>query len=133
MTFSLVQHEGTLQEDYETEDWYYYLKRKFSPAGIVVNGYNFNNEIGVHTVRLLCSELDVETFQEHKVTVENILDGTEELPDCAPSNIDLSRSRMYKHVNDLFDEFRNANFEINGKVVYGDNRMWNRYLESQQS
>lgn len=105
LTFTLVQSEGLIDNEWDIESWDRFLCNKFRGVIVFANGYNFNNNSGVHTVRLLDNG-SPHLIAEYTKDVEAWLNGNEELPDCAPENIDLERSRIYPHINDLFDSLR---------------------------
>jgi hypothetical protein len=53
LTFTLVDNDGPLDGEWNTESWDQFLCNKFRGVAVYTNGYNFNDNSGVHTVRLL--------------------------------------------------------------------------------
>lgn len=106
LTFTLVCNNGLIDDEWHIEPWDRFLCNKFTGVTVIINGYNFNNEQGIHTVRLLSSDSNSDSMTEYTKQVNAWLNGIEELPECGPKNIDLGRSQKYNHVNDLFTSFR---------------------------
>lgn len=115
-------------EEWTSKDWLRYLKRALVP-GVFIAGYNFNKSVGVHLIKVRYDDGDPQVVERCKRTVEGWLNGTVELPAQTPPNIDVTRSRRYHHPDDVFNTFRDTDFQLDAEEVYGDSTIFNHYLD----
>lgn len=93
LTFTLVDNDGLLDGEWDTDSWHRFLCKRFKDVAVYINGYNFNSNQGIHTVRLLDNS-SPHLIAEYSKQVNAWLDGSEDLPACAPDNIDIESSQI---------------------------------------
>lgn len=88
-------------------------------------GFNVDSYGGYHFIRL---RFEKERAKEIAEKVKSIIDGNSELSSALKEEVDLSKSAIVKHPNDLFKSFVSSSFQIIPiQIIYGNRKIYDDF------